>query len=638
MKYSNIIIFLLLMLSHCGLCQIHKGIPIDENPDVDSLLQLVKHAPEDSVMVDNYHMLAALTAGRNASLAIGYCETGIAMSKKIGYRRGHAICSFTSSYCYGLLNNIPRAMRYLDTAIALYKQIGKPDAIAMGYRTRADYNMKQGKIKQSLADCDTALAYGEKAKSKTVKRYVYRIMANIYFQHNDLEQSKYYYNLAYEQHAIINDLIPMTEIIGKLGSIAARQRQYAQAIGYYERAIEISKQIQQENSLPGFHSELSAVLLQVGNLQRAEKEALLAVANAKQKANSAMLARAQKSLSKVYLVKDSLAAAIQYASMSMESAEGSALPGTRQESAEALAEAYYKKGDLQKAYYYLQLSKSVADSIAADKYSSEIVQMQTQFKVNEKDQQIALLAKTQELQQHRIRQQWYLAVSGVLIGLLALLGAWALVNRNRMRQAVRELKMRNQLAADLHDEVGSSLSSIHLLSQMAGKTGDGATQAQQQHILNRMSSHAKETMERMNDIVWMIKMEETDHGSLQQRIEAFAVEICGSKNITVSAGLQDIDKAKLSMQQRKNIYLIFKEAINNAGKYSGTQQLELQASLKLKQLCCSIRDFGKGMADGHRAGNGLTNMQQRAKDLGAILHISSACNEGTQISFAVETG
>ena len=77
------------------------------------------------------------------------------------------------------------------------------------------------------------------------------------------------------------------------------------------------------------------------------------------------------------------------------------------------------------------------------------------------------------------------------------------VSRYRLRNRMKELELRNRIAADLHDEVGSSLSSIHMLSQIATQQeGDGT---KQNDILTRMSNNAKETMEKMGDIVWMIK-------------------------------------------------------------------------------------------------------------------------------------
>ncbi len=198
---------------------------------------------------------------------------------------------------------------------------------------------------------------------------------------------------------------------------------------------------------------------------------------------------------------------------------------------------------------------------------------------------------------------------------------------------MKELQLRNQIAADLHDEVGSSLSSIHMLSQMAAKPGNEATH---KDILERMSTNTKETMDKMGDIVWMIKPGETEAGSLKQRMERFAYEICSSKNIAVAMQLDELDKVKLTMEQRKNVYLIFKEALNNAVKYSGTEKIEIAAMVQSKKLILQVKDFGKGFnSNSIKKGNGLDNMQHRAKDLGALLALNSNSTDGTNLTLTL---
>ncbi len=197
---------------------------------------------------------------------------------------------------------------------------------------------------------------------------------------------------------------------------------------------------------------------------------------------------------------------------------------------------------------------------------------------------------------------------------------------------MKELELRNRIAADLHDEVGSSLSSIHMLGQMATQTNE----ATRYDLLSRMSNNARETMDKMGDIVWMIKPGETEAVSLKQRMERFAYEIGTSKNIEISVQLEQLEKIKLTMEQRKNIYLIFKEALNNAAKYSGANRFEIEASLQNKDLVMLIKDEGRGFNPNEvKKGNGLDNMMNRARELGAELKIQSAVNEGTTVNLVV---
>ncbi len=212
---------------------------------------------------------------------------------------------------------------------------------------------------------------------------------------------------------------------------------------------------------------------------------------------------------------------------------------------------------------------------------------------------------------------------------LALVAIWLLVNRYQLRQKMKELQLRNQIAADLHDEVGSSLSSIHLLSRIAAQQQD---MKGPKDILARVSNNAHETMEKMSDIVWMIKPGENEGYGLVQRMQRFLYEMCTHQNIEYTMDADELSHLKLTMPQRKNVYLIFKEAVNNAIKYSGTNKLDVFIGLKNSELLMNIKDYGKGFDERIIIrGNGLANMQIRAGELKGNLLLSSSGEKGTSL-------
>jgi two-component system, NarL family, sensor histidine kinase UhpB len=609
--------------------QIHKRdvqmMPLNK----DSLLGIINHPRNDSGKVNAYHMLGAMAAGTDAGLGIEYSKKGIALARQLNYQPGMASCMLQASYCYGLMNNIPKALPYIDSAIVWYTKLGKTRLLPLCYRTRAEYQQKLGKLKQSLIDCDTAMYYSEKTNNKTTKRYLYKLMAAVHYTQGDYDQSKTYYEKAYAEHAAISDSIPMADILNKLGAIYERKKEYDQGISSFEKAIALAISARQENNLSEYYSNLSNIWLKKGDKQQAEKNALKAVEVAKAKGNKIQLAAAQSMLSAVYLKTDSTAAAIKSATESFSIASATAAIETSQSSAAVLAEGYFRAGDYKNAYAYLKVSKALADSLVKIKFDEELASIQTKFKVNEKDKEILLLNKDSELQQQQLKQQRFLMGAATAIAILLLAGIGLFINRNRLRQRMKELELRNQIAADLHDEVGSSLSSIHMLSQMATQQGSDTAH---RDILMRMSSNAKETVDKMGDIVWMIKPGETETASLQQRVERFAYEICSSKNIEAVIQLGGLEKVKLTMEQRKNIYLILKEAINNAVKYSGTGKLEMNAAIAHKELILQVTDFGKGFDVGiQKKGNGLDNMQRRAGELKGLLQVHSQAGAGTEV-------
>lgn len=628
--------YLLFCFSSILYCQIsngqtHKASP-DMWPNIDSLIEITNRPVDDTNKVKAFHMLSASSAGMDPAKAVMYGKKGAVVGKRIGYRRGLANCYFNMAYAYGLMGNSRSAVSYMDSAIVIYKELGRTSLLPILYYNRAEQNVKLGRLKEALSDCDIAYNYAIELNRKGIIEELYKTIADIYYLQNNFEQSKNYYEKSYRENEEQKDTVTMATLLNKLGKVYESKKDYGKSILNYEKAISLSTKISHENEIAENYTNLSIVWMKKGDMKKAELNAMKAIEYARKKNNKIQLAQAQAALSNVYLQRDSTAMAIQTAVESYQEADSINVFEAKKKSADALAESYFKSGDFKNAYYYLNISKALTDSIASDRFSNELASMQTSFKVAEKDNEIRLLGKDKDLQRHKLRQQKYLAIAAIAVAFLALGGIWLLIYRNKLKQRMAELELRNRIAADLHDEVGSSLSSIHMLSQMATQPGNEATHID---ILSRMSTNAKETMDKMGDIVWMIKPE-TEAGSLRQRMERFAYEICSGKNIDIHLRLDELEAVKLSMEQRKNIYLIFKEVLNNAVKYSGAEQITVSTALQNNTLVLLVKDEGSGFDSRLiKKGNGLDNINNRAIEMQGAITIDSMPGKGTGIQLSI---
>lgn len=224
------------------------------------------------------------------------------------------------------------------------------------------------------------------------------------------------------------------------------------------------------------------------------------------------------------------------------------------------------------------------------------------------------------------------AVAGILYGLY----------RYRTSQLLRVERMRNDIAQDLHDEIGSTLSSISLYTTVMQKTSEGLSK-KSGLLLNKIEKNTSEMMEAMNDIVWATK---ADNDSLEQvidRMRAFAASTTEAKGIKLEFNVErKAERIKVSMHQRKNIYMMFKEAVNNAIKHSDCDKIIVSVISTTKKLQISIQDNGKGfdVKEVHNngnslSGNGLDGMERRAQQIGAICSINSTRGIGTVISITL---
>jgi signal transduction histidine kinase len=191
-------------------------------------------------------------------------------------------------------------------------------------------------------------------------------------------------------------------------------------------------------------------------------------------------------------------------------------------------------------------------------------------------------------------------------------------------------KMRNSIARDLHDDIGSTLTSINILSKVALEPQeDGFMESSLRKIKDRSSA----IMERMDDIVWAINPRNDTMEQLLVRMKEFAAELLEPLNIRYRfeengnlAGL------KLDVRRRRDLYLLFKEAVNNAAKYSGCLNLVIHVEEQRGGLRMEIIDDGKGFAEETVVrGNGLSNMRDRAAAMYGRILIDSAPGRGTKI-------
>ena len=201
----------------------------------------------------------------------------------------------------------------------------------------------------------------------------------------------------------------------------------------------------------------------------------------------------------------------------------------------------------------------------------------------------------------------------------------------RMRHIIKMERMRTSIATDLHDDIGSTLSSISLISEMASRQDKEAEMAK---ALSKIGVDSRDLLNSMDDIIWSVNPKNDALSNLTIRLREYAIPVCESKNITFNMQVDEaVYSLKLGMYERRNVYLISKESINNAVKHSGCTQLSVSFVLNRKQLEIKITDNGCGFdlsKRGHR--NGITNMEHRAGQTGMDFIVKSEINNGTTIT------
>lgn len=215
-----------------------------------------------------------------------------------------------------------------------------------------------------------------------------------------------------------------------------------------------------------------------------------------------------------------------------------------------------------------------------------------------------------------------------LLVIMAIAGSVYAFYRYRIGQILLLQRIRNKIASDLHDDIGSTLNSISVFSEVAKKDS-----SRRDHALNMIGESSRKVIESMSDIVWSINPENDNFDKIIFRMRSLTHNILKAKKIDCTFRADEsLNELKLPMHIRRNFYLIFKEALNNLVKYSNATRASVLVSHQNKSVTFIIRDDGVGFDSSTEfGGNGLSNMKKRAAEIGALLLIDSGLGNGTSI-------
>lgn len=234
-----------------------------------------------------------------------------------------------------------------------------------------------------------------------------------------------------------------------------------------------------------------------------------------------------------------------------------------------------------------------------------------------------------------VLRPWYWRWWAIALYVLAITAGIYALFRYRLDKVRAMVAMRDRIALDLHDEVGGTLSSVALFSTVM-RNRKGERPDEEKAMLERIAENSALAMEGMNDIVWSVNTRYERIADVEDRMLAYAGPIAEAKGwelaIEVEQGIRDM---RLTMVERKNLYLIFKEAVNNAAKYAQCDRVEVRMVRAEHGVELTVRDNGVGLtsANGNGlGGNGLRGMHQRAAELKGELNIATHAEGGILIT------
>jgi signal transduction histidine kinase len=229
---------------------------------------------------------------------------------------------------------------------------------------------------------------------------------------------------------------------------------------------------------------------------------------------------------------------------------------------------------------------------------------------------------------------WFLTAAAAIM-------AWTAYSlyRYRVARLIELERVRTRIATDLHDDIGANLSLIAAASEVV-RLQSRQDDAQTRESLSLISDTSRELVDAMGDIVWAVNPSKDHLSDLTKKMRRFASDVFSARNIALRFQAPgDEHDIKLGTDTRREVFLIFKESVNNIARHSKCSETDIELQARDGWLVLKLSDNGKGFDTGQASdGSGLASMRQRAERLGGKFEIVSNHGNGTTVTLQVPLG
>lgn len=544
--------------------------------------------------------------------------------KKLKYKKAEAAVYDAYGVFKRDISQYDEAINYHNIALELAtdrddvkQEIRSLNNLGVAYRRIDDYNTAVEYLLKSLR-------LSEKIGDDYNITIALNSIGNIYLAIEDYDEAIRHFKQCIPIAIKANNTRGVAINLQNIGDCFDRQNKLDSAKVYYQKALNYNLSRKDEKGVAICYNSLGSILRKEGQIDEGLHLLEKALAINTKLEDKIFIALNYSNIADVYLLKKDYALAKKYFDTSLAIAGSIGSVAEVKNAYEGLMKIAVEEKDWKNAYDYNTIFKKLSDSIFI---KSNITLRNQEKKYNE--DKIALL-------QTNNRNKNIIVVGSLILFLLLLVSGVLYYLRNRLldrnRSLRRELEIRSQIASDLHDDMGSSLSSIHIFSELLRKNGHDS-----HDLLSKIESNAKDTLDALDDIIWLVKPSNDKFSDLGMHISEFAIPLFESKEISFEIDFpESIAEVALPMETRRNIFLVIKESVNNLVKYADCSNALIKASCDGSNLCFIVKDDGKGFDPGMLTNrNGIKNLKARANQINADLQIRSSPGNGTEIRLII---
>ncbi|MEO0310598.1 MAG: hypothetical protein RIQ89_255 [Bacteroidota bacterium] len=638
---------------------------------IDSLIAHAQTEKNEMIKVAVLNALSSACSINNPDTAIIIAQQALQLAEKTNLPLAKAKAHIYTANALSQMGKLPEAKLNYDIAQSICENqlvhgplSRKYEALAtlgLAYNAIGIWNLRQVKNEDAIKVLLKALKIRERLKDKKGISYTMNNLGVLYDRQSFYDQALAYYTGSLEMRKALKDTIGMANSYNNIAGIYLNNKNYPEALRYYKTSGELFDALNDPFGRATNFINLSLAQSELDiNSPEIEKNYLKALQISKEIEDFENIALCLSNLGDYYHLTNQSEKAYTYLQSSLEIARQHNLTN---EILLALKLLYPLDSSIQNhkmAFIHYQQYISLRDStfnIENTKRSTELA-MQYAFDKKEAatkaEQDKKDLITIEETKQQRTVRNYSFAGIAVLI----LFGGFTYSRylqrkklSNQLQLSLTELKQTQQqliqlekekeaeairlrISRDIHDEIGSNLTKIAMLGNLTStKTKEQLPEVALQ--LEQISDYARNVNNSMSEIIWAVNPKQDTLENLLSYMRVHANEFLKDSGINYTINFPDnIPAIQLHPDFKRNIFLVYKEALNNSLKYASAKKIHLSFSLAAERYELTITDNGKGFnyEEEMNKGNGISNMKERLSQSGGQLTIKAVVGWGCSIT------
>ncbi|GAC1483723.1 MAG: hypothetical protein NVS1B13_08300 [Flavisolibacter sp.] len=609
----------------------------------DRLYQNIVRSGEDTSKALAYLSYGSLFENTQPDSAEYYYTKSKKLSERLSFRRGFAVYV---SYEITLLNNKGKyreALELCKQAIPIYKGLGSEKNVAIAYNNLGNEYEYLGEIRQATSNFLSAEQIADQIHENALLRTFSNNVASVFILLKEYDKSLFYAAKSLEVAQFLKDTFGIASSLVNLALCKKATGKYLDAEQELKEVLVLGRILEDYSLELDSYNNLGGLYNQIKEYSKAIEIFETALKIAIKNKNPGYELIALQGLAESFQKKGRLAEADQQAQKAIRIA---ILINARQELDELYLRAALIRedlGDYKMALFYNKEYQKLNDTLLNEKIRDNINDMEVQYQTATKDKAIAEQSLALEKNKIDIRNKnmWLgILIIGVLLFIALTVLSFRFYRQKQAlnQQAIRTLENdkevirlksvlegkdeeRQRISKEMHDDLGSGLTSILYLIDNLKEANPG----QADGISHKISLTANALVDKMNEIIWSMNKGNDNLEDLVVYLRHSIGELLENAKIAYSFNIPDeIPAVRLTGEQRRNIYLVVKEATHNIMKHARASYVTIDFFFS-NTLRIKIHDNGKGidMEKLRKFGNGLNNMHQRMSIIGGKLLVQA---------------